>query len=113
MQLGLAHGALEPEQEAIIEEGWMIDALCIADQRVGEAAEVDEPVPIGVIARQARDLESEHEADVGERDCGGEGGGSPSRTQNRGREAPGPGRCPKAGRWARPLTRPLRQMPMS
>src|SRR5207249_3728671 len=42
MQLGLAHGALEPEQEAIIEEGWMIDAICIADQRVGEAAEVDD-----------------------------------------------------------------------
>ena len=31
MKFGLAHGALEPEQEPIIEEGWMIDAICIAD----------------------------------------------------------------------------------
>src|SRR6185312_2277059 len=77
----LLHGALEPEQEAIIEEGWMIDAICIADQRVGEAAEVDEAVPIGVVARQARDLESEHEADVGECDFGGEAGEARSRNK--------------------------------
>jgi hypothetical protein len=81
MKFGLAHGALEPEQEAIIEEGWMIDAICIADQRVGEAAEVDEAVPIGVVARQARDLESEHEADVGECDFGGEAGEARSRNK--------------------------------
>src|SRR5208282_951902 len=36
MQLGFAHGAFEPEQEAIVEEGWMVDAVSIADQRVGE-----------------------------------------------------------------------------
>src|SRR5882762_6793230 len=46
---------------------------------VGEAAEVDEAVPVGIVARQARDLESEHEADVGERDCGGEAGEARSR----------------------------------
>src|SRR4029077_7035112 len=36
----LCRRPVEPEQEAIIEEGWMIDAICIADKRVGEAAEV-------------------------------------------------------------------------
>src|SRR5258707_9458984 len=90
MTFGLAHGALEPEQEAIIEEGWMIDAICLADQRVGEAAEVDEAVPIGVVARQARDLESEHEADVGECDLGGEAGGTPTPQKNRTRGARNP-----------------------
>ena len=74
MQLGFAHGALEPEQEAVVEEGGMIDAVGVADQRIGEAAQLDEAMPIGVVARQARDLEPEHEADVSERDFGGEPG---------------------------------------
>jgi hypothetical protein len=54
MQLGLAHGALEPEQEAIVEEGGVIDAVGIADQRVGEAAQLDEAMPIGVVVRRSR-----------------------------------------------------------
>jgi hypothetical protein len=36
-------------------------------------------MPIGVVARQARDLEPEHEADVGERDLGSEPGEARSR----------------------------------
>jgi hypothetical protein len=79
MQLGFAHRALEPEQEAIVEEGGMIDAVSIADQRIGEAAQLDEAMPIGVVARQARDLEPQHEADVGERDLGSEPGEARSR----------------------------------
>jgi hypothetical protein len=43
-------------------EGGMIDTVGVADQRVGEAAQLDEAMPIGVVARQARDLEPEHEA---------------------------------------------------
>src|SRR5271157_2276504 len=73
VRLGLAHGALEPEQEAIVEQDGMIDAV-----GVGEAAQLDEAMPI-VVARQARDLEPEHEADVGERDFGGEPGETRSR----------------------------------
>jgi hypothetical protein len=53
MQLGLAHGALEPEQETIVEKGGMIDAVGIADERIGESAQLDEAMPIGVVARQA------------------------------------------------------------
>ena len=79
MQLGFAHGALEPEQEAIIEEGGMIDAVGVADQGIGEAAQLDEAMPIGVVARQARDLEPQHEADVREGDFGGEPGETRSR----------------------------------
>ncbi len=52
MQLGLAHGALEPKQETIVEQGRMIDAVGIADQRVGEPAEVDEAVPVGIVASE-------------------------------------------------------------
>lgn len=50
----------------------MIDAVGIADQRVGEPAQIDEAMPVGVVARQTRDLKPEHEADVTERDLGGQ-----------------------------------------
>ena len=36
-------------------------------------------MPVGVVAREARDLEAEHEADMGERDFGGEAGEARSR----------------------------------
>jgi hypothetical protein len=34
----------------------MIDTIGVADQRVGETGQIDEAVPIGVVARQARNL---------------------------------------------------------
>src|SRR5262249_31434027 len=67
MQLGLAHRAFETEQQAVVEERRMIDAVGIADQCVGETRQIDEPVPIGVIAGEPRDLEAEHETDTCER----------------------------------------------
>ena len=59
----------------------MIDTVGIADERIGEAAEFDEPMPIGVVACEARDLKPEHEADVGKRDFGGEAGEARSRNK--------------------------------
>jgi hypothetical protein len=48
------------------------NALGIADERVGEAAQIDEAVPVGIVASQTRDLKPEHEADVTKRDLGGQ-----------------------------------------
>ena len=50
----------------------MIDAVAIADQRVGEPGKIDEAVPIGIVAGKPRHLETEHETDAGERNLGGE-----------------------------------------
>ena len=72
MQLGLAHGALEAEQQSIVEHGRVIDAVGIADERVGEAAEIEQAIPVGVVAGEAGDLETEHDPDMSERDFGGE-----------------------------------------
>jgi hypothetical protein len=52
MQLGLAHGAFEPKQETIIEQGRMIDAVSVTDQRVSEPGEIDEAVPVGIVPSQ-------------------------------------------------------------
>src|SRR5690242_15933765 len=46
----------------------------VADQSVGQAAEIEQAVPIGVIAGQTRDLQAEHDTDMPQRDLRGEPG---------------------------------------
>src|SRR5437870_7280997 len=66
MQLGLAHGALEAEQQSVVEHSRMIDAIGIADEGVSEAAEIEQAIPVGVVAGEAGDFEAEHDPDVAE-----------------------------------------------
>src|SRR5271167_2774730 len=49
----------------------MIDAVGIADECIGGAAEVEQPIPVGVITRQSRNLQPEHDTNVAERYFGG------------------------------------------
>ena len=74
MQLSLAHGALETEQQSIVEHRGMIDAVGIADEGVGEAAEIEQAIPIGIVSGEAGDFEAEHDPDMAEGDFGGEPG---------------------------------------
>src|SRR5499427_3708728 len=74
VQLGFAHCALQPQQESVIEHRRVIEAVAIADQRVGEAGEIDEAIPFGVVAGQARDFQTQHEPDTSERHLGNEPG---------------------------------------
>ena len=41
MELGFTHGALEAEDQAIIELGGMIDPVVIADQGISDATEIE------------------------------------------------------------------------
>ena len=43
VQLGLTHGALEPEQQAIIEQRWVVQAVGVTDEGVGHRAQVEQP----------------------------------------------------------------------
>ena len=45
----------------------MIDAVRVADERVGHRAQVQQAIPIGVIPCQARDLKPQDDANVRER----------------------------------------------
>jgi hypothetical protein len=58
VQLCFAHGALQPQQQPVIEHRRVIEAVAIADQRVGEAGEIDEAIPFGIVAGQARDFQT-------------------------------------------------------
>ncbi len=74
VQLGFAHRALQAQHEPVVEARRVIEPVRVADERVGQPAEIEEPIPVGVVARETADLETEHDADVAERDLGGEVG---------------------------------------
>jgi hypothetical protein len=46
VQLGLAHRALEPEQQPVVVEGRIVDAIAVGDQRAGERADLEQVVPV-------------------------------------------------------------------
>ena len=55
----LCRRPVEPEQKTIVEEGGMIDAVGVADQRIGEAAQFDEAMPRSPSARAKASARSE------------------------------------------------------
>jgi hypothetical protein len=71
MQFGFTHGAFEPQDQAVVKEGWVVDTVGIGDQGVGHPAQ---PVPVRVIASQARHLETQDDADFGQGDVGSQPG---------------------------------------
>src|SRR5262249_25646688 len=68
MRLGFAHGALEAEYQAIIEQRRMINAVAITDEGIGEPAKIEQAIPVGVVAGEAGDFEGQHEADMAQSD---------------------------------------------
>ena len=48
----------------------MVEAIAVSDQGVGDATQVQEPVPVGIVAGEAGDLEAEDDAHSAERDFG-------------------------------------------
>ena len=63
-QLELAHRSFEAQQQSIVEQPWIVDAIVVNDQRLRHSAEIDPLVPIAIIAGQARSLQGEHGPDL-------------------------------------------------
>jgi len=72
VQLGFAHGALESEQQSIVEVRRVVRTIFIANQCVGQRADLEQPVPVHRVARQTRDLQAEHDAGMPHADLGHE-----------------------------------------
>src|ERR1700730_3809900 len=70
MQLSFAHGALEAKHQTVVEQRWMIYAVTITDESVCNAAEIEQTVPIGVVASQSRDLQTENDSDMAQGNFG-------------------------------------------
>ena len=50
----------QPQEQPVIEVPRVVDPLGIRNERVHEAAEVEELVPVAIVPGQARDVEAEH-----------------------------------------------------
>lgn len=77
-----AHGALQTEEQAVVEQARVIDAVGVADQGVGETAEIEKTIPVGIVTGEPGDLETEHDADLPERDLGDELGEAAARSKS-------------------------------
>ena len=53
VQFRLGHGAFETEDQAVVEQGGVVDAIGIGEQGVGDATQVEEAIPVCVAARHA------------------------------------------------------------
>jgi hypothetical protein len=53
-QFELTHRALEPEQQAVIERARVVHPVSVDKQRLGQRAQIDQMMPIPVVARQTR-----------------------------------------------------------
>ena len=71
VQFGFTHGAFQPEQQPVVELARVIQAVLVADQGAGQRADLQQPVPVGVVAGQPGHFQAEHDpgpahADVGD-----------------------------------------------
>ena len=70
MQFGLGHGAFHAQQHPVVEQSGMVDAVGVGDQRVGHPGQVQQPVPVGVVAGQSRAFQRQHDPDLPQPDLG-------------------------------------------
>jgi hypothetical protein len=70
MQLGLRHRPLQPEHQAVVEIGRVIHPVSVGDQSVGDRAQVQQLIPVGVVAGQPRHLDAQHDPDLAQADIG-------------------------------------------
>ena len=64
----------EPEHQPVIEEPGVVEAVGIADQRIRGPAQIQQPVPIGIVAGESRHLQGEHDPHLAPRDLRGQFG---------------------------------------
>jgi len=72
VQLGLAHRALEAEQQPIVEVRGVVDPILVEDEGIGQGTDLEQPVPVGRVASQPRDLQPEHDPGAPQADIGDE-----------------------------------------
>lgn len=61
VQFCFRHGALESQQEPVLEQCGVVKA--VANQGVGHPTQVHEPIPVGVVAGESGDFQSEYNSD--------------------------------------------------
>ena len=44
---------MRPSKKPVVEAGWIVHAVLVEDQRIGEGADLQQAMPVGVVPRQA------------------------------------------------------------
>ena len=73
MQFCLRHSSFQPEQEPVVKVCRIIDSILIENKCTGQRTQLQQPVPVGGIPRQARDLQPHHHTDPTKADTDGDG----------------------------------------
>ncbi len=73
MEFGFTEHAAQPEQQAVIVTAGIEDAIRIGQQRSDEGGQVEQRVPICIVAREAACLVRQNNPNLPERDGGNEG----------------------------------------
>src|SRR6266478_1182892 len=64
MEFSLGHGPLQSEDQAIVKKCWVIDTIIVSDESVGDATQLQQAIPVGIVAYQTRDFQTEDDAHV-------------------------------------------------
>lgn len=70
MQFGLAHDARQAEKQTVVIGARIVEPFAVGDQNPEQRAQVEELVPVPIVARQPRRVETDHQAGVAEADLG-------------------------------------------
>ena len=70
VELRLGHDAHQPQDEPVVEQRRMVDAVGVGDQRVAHPGQVQQPVPGRVVPGQPGGLQRQDDPDLAERDLG-------------------------------------------
>src|ERR1035438_9504749 len=62
MRFRLAHGPLHAQYQAVIEGHRIINAVLVHEQRARRSADLQQPVPVGAVAGQTRNLQAQHDS---------------------------------------------------
>jgi hypothetical protein len=61
VEFGFRHRPLQAEQEPVVEVARVIQAVLVENEGAGQCADLQQPVPVGVVAGQPGDLQAEHD----------------------------------------------------
>ena len=70
MQFDFAHGALDPQEEAVVVLSRIINAVLVDDECIGQATDLDEAIPVAAGPCQTRGLQAQDGAGAAESDLG-------------------------------------------
>jgi hypothetical protein len=68
VEFHFSHGALEPQQHAVVHVGRVVDAVWVDQQRAGDPGELRQPRHVGIRPGQPGDLDPEDRPDIARAD---------------------------------------------